>query len=90
MAKKTTNIADGYGYENKEKGDMKDISHFLRHMTILAKNLGIQGAGSPAAAEGRCSGCQRSQRPTTATGAVKEPYRGRAAAAVLLRSTLIW
>ena len=57
---------------------------------ILAKNLGIQGAGSPAAAEGRCSGCQRSQRPTTATGAVKEPYRGRAAAAVLLRSTLIW
>ena len=59
-------------------------------MFILAKNLGIQGAGSPAAAEGRCSGCQRSQRPTTATGAVKEPYRGRAAAAVLLRSTLKW
>ena len=59
-------------------------------MSILAKNLGIQGAGSPAAAEGRCSGCPRLQRPTTATGAVKEPYSGRAAAAVLLRRTLNW
>merc|ERR1712102_34955 len=38
---------------------------------ILAKNLRIQGAGSPAAAEGRCSGCPRLQRPTTATGAVR-------------------
>ena len=62
------------------------VLKILQIMNILAKNLGILGAESPAG----CSGCQRLQQPTTATGAVKEPYSGRAAAAVLLRRTLNW